>query len=264
MNVFISIILFLFFFPVYAKTLKTLPLVDGKQVSIVKEKECYYWHKDEGNKKPLACVDDELESGFTIKDYNFDGYQDISIYNALGMVNNIYYIFIYDYKSKEFRKIKIANPTKPISACGEFYNLDVQPKTLTLFSTCRSGPVWYYDVYRYNDQGELWLYKTTEYQIQNSEIDTFPLYEITFNQNGEQLDKVAIDFDGKKFIWSIKAEKVFLYFSPEKKSKTKAYLIRNDKVEILAQKDDWIQISYASRKGPLVSWLSLVEATREG
>lgn len=63
MNIFISIILFLFFFPVYAKTLKTLPLVDGKQVSIVKEKECYYWHEDEGNKKPLACVDDELESG---------------------------------------------------------------------------------------------------------------------------------------------------------------------------------------------------------
>lgn len=51
-------------------------------------------------KKSFSCVDDEVESGFTIKDYNFDGYQNIAIYNALVMINNIYHAFLYYYKKR--------------------------------------------------------------------------------------------------------------------------------------------------------------------
>lgn len=235
-------------------------VIDGLKIEIQKENTCYYLLAIGKEKEKLICVDDELQSDIIIKDFNFDGYKDIAITNYLGMVNNAFYVFLYDHVNTAFKELKIADSKTPTSACGDLYNLAVQLDSLSLVSSCRSGPVWYYDSYRYNAQGELWLYKTTEYQIQNSEIDTFPLYEHTFNQKGEKLDTVAIDFDGKKILWSVTSEKAFLYSSPEKKSKTKAYLIHNDKVEILEQKDDWIKIRFASRKGPLVRWLYLPEA----
>lgn len=235
-------------------------VIDGLKIEIQKENACYYLLAIGKEKEKLICVDDELQSDIIIKDFNFDGYKDIAITNYLGMVNNAFYVFLYDHVNTAFKELKIADSKTPTSACGDLYNLAVKLDSLSLVSSCRSGPVWYYDSYRYNAQGELWLYKTTEYQIQNSEIDTFPLYEHTFNQKGEKLDTVAIDFDGKKILWSVTSEKAFLYSSPEKKSKTKAYLIHNDKVEILEQKDDWIKIRFASRKGPLVRWLYLTEA----
>ncbi|MDQ1882922.1 hypothetical protein RA180_02810 [Aeromonas salmonicida] len=241
-------------------TTNSFHVIDGTKIEIRKENECYYLVPAGKDKQRLKCIDDDLQSDIIIQDLNFDGYKDIAITNYLGMVNNVFYVFLYEHVNTAFKELKIADLATPKSACGDLYNLVVQLDDLSLVSSCRSGPVWYYDTYRYNDQGEIWLYKTTEYQIQNSEIDTFPLYEHTFNQKGEKLDTVAIDFDGKKILWSVTSEKVFLYSSPEKTSKTKAYLIHNDKVEILAQKDDWIKIRFASRKGPLIRWLYLPEA----
>lgn len=235
-------------------------IIDGVNIEIKKEGECFYLLTAGKEKQRLKCIDDNLESDIIRQDFNFDGYKDIAITNYLGMVNNIFYVFLYDHVKTAFKEVTIADSKEPTSACEDLYNLSVRLDDLSLVSSCRSGPVWYYDTYRYNAQGELWLYKTTEYQIQNAEIDTFPLYEHTFNQKGEKLDTVAIDFDGKKILWPVTSEKAFLYSSPEKTSKTKAYLIHNDKVEILEQKDDWIKIRFASRKGPLVRWLYLPEA----
>lgn len=259
MKCFIILTTLLLCFPVSAR-IDSIFLTDGVKIEIKKEDECYYLLTAGKEKQQLKCIDDNLESDVIIQDFNFDGYKDIAITNSLGMVNNVFYVFLYEHVNAAFKELRIADSATPKSACGDLYNLVVQLDDLSLVSSCRSGPVWYYDTYRYNDQGEIWLYKTTEYQIQNSEIDTFPLYEHTFNQKGEKLDTVAIDFDGKKILWSVTSEKVFLYSSPEETSKTKAYLIHNDKVEILAQKDDWIKIRFASRKGPLIRWLYLPEA----
>jgi hypothetical protein len=246
-------------FSVSAKTNSSY-MIDGVKIEIQKENDCYYLLAAGKEKEKLICVDDELQSDIIKKDFNFDGYKDIAITNSLGMVNTVFYVFLYDNINTTFKELKFANYTMPTSACGVLYNLAVRSDELSLVSSCRSGPVWYYDTYQYNSQGELWLYKTTEYQIQKPEIETFPLYEHTFNQKGNKLDTIAIDFDGKKILWPVTSEKVFLYSSPEKTSKTKAYLIHNDKVEILEQKEDWIKIRFTSRKGPLVRWLYLPEA----
>ncbi|MCF5841392.1 XAC2610-related protein [Aeromonas veronii] len=246
-------------FSVSAKTNSSY-MIDRVKIEIQKENDCYYLLATGKEKETLICVDDELQSDIIIKDFNFDGYKDIAISSSLGMVNTVFYVFLYDHINAAFKKLKFADYKMPASACGDLYNLAVRLDDLSLVSSCRSGPVWYYDTYEYNPQGELWLYKTTEYQIQNSEIETFPLYEHTFNNKGDKLDTVAIDFDGKKILWPVTSEKVFLYSSPEKTSKTKAYLIHNDKVEILGQKDDWIKIRFASRKGPLIRWIYLPEA----
>lgn len=259
MKYFVIISTLLLCFSVSARTESTF-ITDGVKIEIKKIGECFYLLTAGKEKQQLKCIDDNLESDVIIQDFNFDGYKDIAITNYLGMVNNIFYVFLYDHVNAAFKELKIADSKTPTSACGDLYNLVVQLDSLSLVSSCRSGPVWYYDTYRYNAQDELWLYKTTEYQIQNSEVDTFPLYEHTFNQRGEKLDTVAIDFDGKKILWPVTSEKVFLYSSPEKISKTKAYLIHNDQVEIIEQKDDWVKIRFASRKGPLVRWLYLPDA----
>ncbi|MBZ6074020.1 XAC2610-related protein [Aeromonas schubertii] len=235
-------------------------IVDRTNIDIKKDNNCYYLLVAGKEKASLRCVDDELQSDVIIKDFNFDGYKDIAITNYLGMVNTAFYVFLYDHMNAAFNELKIANYKMPASACGDLYNLAARTDDLSLVSSCREGPVWYYDTYRYNTRGELWIYKTTEYQFQNSAIETFPLYEHTFSQKGDKLDTVAIDFDGNKILWSVTSEKAFLYSSPEKTSKTKAYLIHNDKVEILEQKNDWVKIRFASRKGPLVRWLYLPEA----
>ncbi|MEV3823489.1 XAC2610-related protein [Aeromonas dhakensis] len=171
MKLFIIITTLLLCFSISVRADSTF-IIEGVKIEIKKEGECFYLITEGKEKQQLKCIDDNLESDIIIQDFNFDGYKDIAITNYLGMVNNIFYVFLYDHVNTAFKELKIADSKAPTSACEDLYNLSVRLDDLSLVSSCRSGPVWYYDTYRYNAQGELWLYKTTEYQIQNSEIDT--------------------------------------------------------------------------------------------
>lgn len=56
------------------------------------------------------------------------------------------------------------------------------------------------------------------------------------------------------FLKKIQIKKQYLYNKPNKESKTKMYLIKGDKVEILIEKDDWIYILYKGEKD-IKAWI---------
>jgi hypothetical protein len=61
----------------------------------------------------------------------------------------------------------------------------------------------------------------------------------------------------------IQIEKQYLFDNPNKESKTKMYLLKNDKVEILEEKDDWLYILYKGKKD-IKAWIpkSAIEETQ--
>ena len=52
----------------------------------------------------------------------------------------------------------------------------------------------------------------------------------------------------------IQVQKQYLFNKPNKNSKTKMYLIKGDKVEILEEKDDWLYILYRGKKD-IKAWI---------
>lgn len=61
----------------------------------------------------------------------------------------------------------------------------------------------------------------------------------------------------------IQIEKQSLFDNPNKESKTKMYLLKNDKVEILEEKDEWLYILYKGKKD-IKAWIpkSAIEETQ--
>ena len=72
--------------------------------------------------------------------------------------------------------------------CSGFSGLARNLKERALYSNCRSGPRWYYDAFRFDEQGQPWLYKTLQVQDDYSPdypYVFFPLFEKTFDQQGK-------------------------------------------------------------------------------
>ena len=99
-------------FSVSAKTNSSY-MIDGVKIEIQKENDCYYLLATGKEKETLICVDDELQSDIIIKDFNFDGYKDIAISSSLGMVNTVFYVFLYDHINVAFKKLKFADYKMP-------------------------------------------------------------------------------------------------------------------------------------------------------
>ncbi|MGL5469520.1 MAG: XAC2610-related protein, partial [Shewanella sp.] len=91
-------------FSVSAKTNSSY-MISGVKIEIQKENDCYYLLAAGKEKETLICVDDELQSDIIIKDFNFDGYKDIAISSSLGMVNTVFYVFLYDHINAAFKKL---------------------------------------------------------------------------------------------------------------------------------------------------------------
>ncbi|WP_072682644.1 SH3 domain-containing protein [Arcobacter sp. LA11] len=76
-------------------------------------------------------------------------------------------------------------------------------------------------------------------------------FQLNINNKWINSNKVKIYFKKYKII---KLEKQYLYNQPNKNSKTKMYLIKGDKVEILEEKDDWLYILYKGKKD-IKAWI---------
>ncbi|MFZ3404835.1 hypothetical protein LCG94_16160, partial [Aeromonas salmonicida] len=131
MKVIIIITTLLLCFSISARA-ESIFITDGVKIEIKKIGECFYLLTAGKEKQQLKCIDDNLESDVIIQDFNFDGYKDIAITNYLGMVNNVFYVFLYEHVNAAFKELKIADLATPKSACGDLYNLVVQLDDLSL------------------------------------------------------------------------------------------------------------------------------------
>ncbi|CCG38328.1 putative uncharacterized protein [Xanthomonas citri pv. mangiferaeindicae LMG 941] len=102
-------------------------------------------------------------------DYNFDGHPDLAVSAMLGQVNEAVWVFVFDPARRRFRAL--AAPTRPAVQCEGFFNLVADQQQRSLTSSCRGGPMWYADVYRYDAGGRLYVWRTQQ-RIESPQIQT--------------------------------------------------------------------------------------------
>ncbi|WP_184159278.1 XAC2610-related protein [Flavobacterium nitrogenifigens] len=102
-------------------------------------------------------------SHLEINDYNFDGYTDFASFrtdDGMG-VYNIYQIFIFNPKTKNFENLEF--PTNFNPKCDMFCDVKIDKIKKTLTSSCRGGARTHNDVWKYDQNKKLMLLKTTSY-----------------------------------------------------------------------------------------------------
>ncbi len=228
------------------------------------------------SRQVLPASTDEEGGGTRLghADYNFDGYQDLDSSATHGQVNESVTVYLYEPASGLFRAL--AAPEGPEISCEGLWSLTPDPATRTLSSSCRSGPMWYTDLYRY--QGEkLYLFRS----MRNAFIDTGALAQVLALGAEDDAEILTVwstwDTAGKRLetaIWnafdppmdgapmpgrsaSVVPDKLPLY-STAGDTSTKRYLLKGDRVELLDEADGWLQLRYQNpRHGPVLGWVKL-------
>ena len=207
-------------------------------------------------------------------DYNFDGYQDLDSSATLGQVNESVTVYLYEPASGQFRAL--AAPDGLEISCEGFWSLTPDPATRTLSSSCRSGPMWYSDIYRFEGD-RVYLYRS----MRNAFLDTEALAQVLTLAEVEDAEILTVwstwDAAGKRLetaIWnafdpplkdapmpgrsaSVVPDKLLLY-SKAGDTATKRYLLKGDRVELLDEADGWLQLRYRNpHRGSVQGWVKL-------
>ncbi|MFN4161533.1 MAG: XAC2610-related protein [Stenotrophomonas sp.] len=205
-------------------------------------------------------------------DVDFDGRPELVARASVGQVNEAVAVFRFDPQQGRF--VPLALPTGSHAQCGELMGLDVDTVNQTLSSSCRSGPMWYVDLYRYH-AGRLYLYRAervlmlgdaleaTIFVKQTADSGPMAVWS-TYDPAGKVLqtaiadglaaprnDQPLLAFSGQ-----VVPARVPLYARPGD-SDTRRYLVRDDRVELLDEQDGWVKVRYANpTRGDIVGWVN--------
>lgn len=245
--------------------LPTLEPEPGIKARVEQDGDQYFLRQPDASRTRLQIPDEDIgnQPRFEVADYDFDGHVDLAISIAAGMVNENYHLYLYRPIQRSYEFLPMPERLIDLINCSGFAGLQRRPDERALYSSCRSGPRWYYDAFRFDEQGQPWLYKTLQVQDDYSPDYPylfFPLFEKTFDQQGKVVASRAIDDNDRTQRWTVPAPRLYLYGQPNQASRTSAYLIRGDACEVLARQEQWLLIRYVSRKGPLERWVSLDQA----
>ncbi|MGV8961179.1 MAG: XAC2610-related protein [Stenotrophomonas sp.] len=221
-----------------------------------------------------AATDEEGGSRLGHADYNFDGYEDLDSRATMGQVNETVALYLYEPASGRF--VELAAPQGADINCGGFWSLIPDAGTLTLSSSCRSGPMWYTDIYRY-DGPRLYLYRS----MRTTFGDTAELARVlavdaqaemgvasvwsTYDPAGNVLERVLgnglepPDSNAalRGYAASVIPARLPLYHHAGDAS-TRRYLVKGDAVELLDAAEGWVQVRYLNpARGPILGWLKL-------
>jgi hypothetical protein len=220
-----------------------------------------------GNKTQLLEFDSfmleaESHSSLLLDDFNFDGFTDIGIPTGIGYggVNYFYEFYTFEHSSKTF-KIML-NPDG-----NEWCNPQLEAKTKTIFTSCKSGPMWYGANYRFY-RAQPYLYQSGEMAFlegfgDDKDNDNLLWKVVSYNHNKQVLTSRCFEYETMQTpVRRIPKAKVFLYKQPRESAMTKNYIVQNDVISILELKDSdsgqWLYIVYHSRKlGWIKGWIRL-------
>lgn len=164
-----------------------------------------------------------------IDDFNFDGWRDIAVLESYGYggVNLFSAIYAYDAEKSSFRHLLTES------------NIRADDDVRELHADQRSGPRYYTSKYRFQ-AGSPYLYRQVV-QI-GSELEKNTIYDAhggilqtIIADQGLPLDELI---PARRQVLS---ERAYLYREPDEHSKTRAYVIRGDEVELLNSAGDWDQ-----------------------
>jgi hypothetical protein len=244
--------------------LPTLQPELGLKARVEQKGENYRLQQPDGSWMELQIPEaNETEPRFEVADYDFDGHDDLGVRMAAGMVNQVYNLYLYRPAQRRFELLPMPETLIDRINCSSFSGLARKVEERALYSNCRSGPRWYYDAFRFDAQGQPWLYKTLQVQDDYSPdypYVFFPLFEKTFDTQGNVVASRAMNDDDQPQTWTVPTARLYLHQQPNEASRSKAYLIQGDVCEVLARKEQWLLIRYASKKGALERWISLDQA----
>lgn len=95
----------------------------------------------------VSAADADGNSRWSLEDVDFDGYPELVARAPVGMVNEAVAVYRFDPAVEAFRVLQAETHGK--DSCGELMGLTVDRPSRTLTSSCRSGPMWYTDQYRF-------------------------------------------------------------------------------------------------------------------
>jgi hypothetical protein len=222
-----------------------------------------------------GVADEEGRSRLDHEDVDFDGLQDLVVRASVGQVNEA--VAVYRYDARTARLQPLAAPSGTPANCDGLWSLRVDAPTRTLVSTCRGGPMWYTDFYRY--QGEkLYLYRAEQLLMLDTQAlaavlavdkagaDAGPLAVwTTYDAAGRALehaigDGLAPPASGVP-LRGVNARVVparLALYRAVGDADTRRYLIAGDRAELLDARDGWLQVRYRNpTRGPVIGWVQV-------
>ncbi len=245
--------------PLSSKTRQVLRLkFDGKNPKL----EVRLGNKTQSFAVDSSMINTEFRGSLLLDDFNFDGFGDIGIPTGTGYggVNYFYDIYTFDRPSQTFKIMPIPNGE-------EWCNPQLEAKTKTIFTSCKSGPRWYGANFRFY-RAKPYLYQSGEMAFlegfpENKNLDNLLWKVMTYKQNKRILKSRCYQYETMQTpVRRIPQAKVFLHNAPKESAITQNYIIKNDLISILELRDtdsgQWLKIAYHSRKlGWIKRWIRL-------
>lgn len=219
-----------------------------------------------------GAPDADGNSRLSVEDLDFDGRPELVARAAVGMVNEAVAVYRFDAGSGELRALKAETHGK--DNCGDLMGLSVDAATRTLTASCRSGPMWYTDQYRFAGT-QLYLYRSESvlmlgdtlnaalHWVQTDEQGPLAVWR-SYDAAGRVLESAIADGLGAppdgplrgQEAWVL-AARLFLFDRPGASS-TKRYLVQGDQVEMLDEQDGWVKLRYRTPKqGAIEGWINV-------
>ncbi len=226
-----------------------------------------------GKRQTLAgAADADGNSRWGLEDVDFDGYPELVARAPVGMVNEAVAVYRFDPTSAGFRALQAGTHGK--DSCGDLMGLSVDVATRTLTSSCRSGPMWYTDQYRFAG-AKLHLYRSESVLMLGDTLNAALQWEQTEEQGplavwrtydpaGRVLESAIADglgappdgpLQGRQA--TVVPARLFLFDRPGASS-TKRYLVQGDRVELQDEQNGWVKLRYRSpNHGAVEGWINV-------
>lgn len=217
----------------------------------------------------VGVTDEEGHYRLASDDYNFDGHRDLAAHALLGMVNESYGIFLYDAARQQFEPLKMPAADMPHGNCDDLINIQAKPKERTLYSSCRGGPIWYTDAYRFDGNGRMYLYQASEAIPDDLrdllDGDSGPSSMLlTYDEHGKRVSRRPEAYGGGKITFKVRPARLPLH-DVMNDAPTRRYVVAGDTLELVDASADfqWLKVLYRNpRGGTTQGWVAAKEATR--
>lgn len=220
-----------------------------------------------------GAADEEGRSRLSAEDVDFDGRPELVSRASVGQVNEA--VSVYRFDPGQARFVALEPATHGHDQCGGLMGLTADAPNRTLDSSCRSGPMWYVDFYRY-DGPRLYLYRAERMLMLDGALDAVLSVEqtadsgplavwSTFDPAGnvvqtavaDGLDAPRSDAPLSPIRGRVVPARLPLY-THAGDSSTRRYLVQGDVVELLDEAAGWVQVRYRNAtRGPVQGWVQV-------
>ncbi|RQZ62459.1 SH3 domain-containing protein [Burkholderia cepacia] len=215
----------------------------------------------------VTAADEEGRYHLASDDYNFDGRRDLAMHATLGMVNDGYGIYLYDAARQQFEPLQMPASEMPHGNCDGLVNVQAKPKGRTLYSSCRGGPIWYTDAYRFDGSGRMYLYQSSEAIPDDLrdllDTDNGPSSMLlTYDAQGKRVARRPDAYGGGTVTFKVRPARLPLHDAMTD-APTRRYVVAGDTVEVIDASADfqWLKVRYRNpHAGAVQGWVSAKEA----